>query len=156
MKEVRIGLLGFGVVGRGVVDLLLTQTALLRERTGVNLRLVRIATRTPQRDRGLDLGAVELTADVDRVVAADDIDVVIELIGGLEPAKSLVLKALQQGKHVVTANKALIATHGEVLVSQAAAAKSTAATSTKMKPQTAMATSFYGAVMTPGTEIEAM
>ncbi|MBF0461107.1 MAG: homoserine dehydrogenase [Magnetococcales bacterium] len=121
MKELRIGLLGFGVVGRGVVDLLLTQTALLRERTGVTLRLVRIATRTPQRDRGLDLGAVELTADVDRVVAADDIDVVIELIGGLEPARSLVLKALQQGKHVVTANKALIATHGEMLVSQAAA-----------------------------------
>ncbi|MEO5348809.1 MAG: homoserine dehydrogenase [Magnetococcus sp. YQC-3] len=121
MKELRVGLLGFGVVGRGVVELLLTQGALLSQRSGVGMRLVRIGTRTPGRDRGLDLGPVEVTADLDRVVAADDIDVVIELIGGLEPARSLVLKALSQGKHVITANKALIATHGVEVVGHAAA-----------------------------------
>ncbi len=120
MKELRIGLLGFGVVGRGVADLLLTQGLLLRQRAGIDLRLVRIATRTPGRDRGLDLGEVEVTGDLQRVVAADDIDVVIELIGGLDPAKSLVLEALRQGKHVVTANKALIATQGAELVPYAA------------------------------------
>lgn len=120
MKELRVGLLGFGVVGRGVVDLLLTQTTLLMQRTGVAVRLVRIATRTPTRDRGLDLGGVELTSEVQRVVAADDVDVVIELIGGLDPAKSLVLEALKNGKHVITANKALIAVHGRELTACAA------------------------------------
>ena len=116
MKELRIGLLGFGTVGRGVVELLLTQGELLAQRTGVWLRLVRIATRTPNRDRGLDLGQVEVTGDVQRVVAADDVDVVIELIGGLDPAYTLVEQSLQNGKHVITANKALIAVHGAALV----------------------------------------
>lgn len=119
MKELRVGLLGFGVVGRGVVDLLLTQGVLLQQRTGVALRLVRIATRTPGRDRGLALGSVEVTADLNRVVAADDVDVVIEVMGGLEPARSLVLEALSRGKHVITANKALIATHGAEVVTHA-------------------------------------
>ncbi|MEO5364230.1 MAG: homoserine dehydrogenase [Magnetococcus sp. DMHC-8] len=121
MKELRIGILGFGVVGRGVAELLLTQGALLTQRTGVVLRLVRIATRTPGRDRGLDLGSVALTGDVQQVVAADDIDVVVELIGGLDPARGLVLEALGRGKHVVTANKALIATCGAEVMSRAAA-----------------------------------
>ena len=119
MEELRIGVLGYGTVGRGVVELLLTQGALLAQRTGVSMRLVRIATRTPSRDQGLDLGMVEVTADVQRVVAADDIDVVVELIGGLEPAKQYIMDAIQHGKHVVTANKALIAIHGEDLITQA-------------------------------------
>ncbi|MBF0184187.1 MAG: homoserine dehydrogenase [Magnetococcales bacterium] len=121
MQELRIGVLGFGVVGRGVVELLLTQGELLRQRTGVVLRLVRIATRTPARDRGLPLGEVELTDDLQRVVSADDIDVVVELIGGLEPARSLLMTALQSGKHVVTANKALLALYGHELFPLAAA-----------------------------------
>lgn len=120
MEELRIGILGFGTVSRGVVELLLTQGISLQQRTGVTLRLVRIATRTPGRDQGLDLGDVEVTADMQRVVAANDIDVVIELIGGLDPAKQFVLAALQNGKHVVTANKALIAMHGEELLKCAA------------------------------------
>lgn len=120
MEELNVGILGFGTVGRGVAELLLTQQGLLMQRTGVTLNLVRIATRTPSRDRGLALGTVEVTDDVQRVVAAHDIDVVIELIGGLKPAKSLVLKALQHGKHVITANKALIALHGAELVKYAA------------------------------------
>lgn len=120
MKELRVGILGFGTVGRGVAELLLTQGRLLTQRTGVTLRLVRIATRTPSRDRGLDLGTVELIDDVQRVVAADDIDVVVELIGGLSPARAFVLEALRHHKHVVTANKALIAVHGKELMTYAA------------------------------------
>ncbi|MEO5340534.1 MAG: homoserine dehydrogenase [Magnetococcus sp. MYC-9] len=122
MKELRVGLLGLGVVGRGVADLLLNQADLLRQRTGVTLRLVAISTRHPERDRGLDLRNVRLSADLDSLVTAADIDVVIELMGGLEPAKPLLLQALKSGKHVITANKALIATHGAELMQQAASA----------------------------------
>ncbi len=120
MNEIRIGILGYGTVGRGVVSMLLNQAQLLEQRTGVRLHLVRIATRTPGRDRGIPLDNVELTDKADRVVAADDIDVVVELIGGLVPARSLVLKALEHGQHVVTANKALIAEHGAELLAKAA------------------------------------
>lgn len=121
MKALNIGILGFGTVGCGVVKRLLTQGTLLKQRTGTTLRLVRIATRTPDRDRGIPLGEIELTGDVQRVVAGDDIDVVVELIGGLETAKQLVSEALQNGKHVITANKALIAIHGAKLIRLAAA-----------------------------------
>jgi homoserine dehydrogenase len=121
MQELRVGVLGFGVVGRGVVELLLTQGELLQQRTGVCIRLVRIATRTPSRNGDLALGEVELTDDLQRVVAADDIDVVVEVIGGLEPARSLLAQALRSGKHVVTANKALLAMHGGELVPLAVA-----------------------------------
>ncbi|GAB0056789.1 Homoserine dehydrogenase [Candidatus Magnetaquicoccaceae bacterium FCR-1] len=112
MEALRIGMLGFGTVGRGVADLLLNHQELLAQRAGVPLRLVRIATRTPERDRGLPLGNVELTGNVNRVLDAQDLDVVVELIGGIIPARDLVGRALESGKHVITANKALIAEFG--------------------------------------------
>ncbi|MBF0191835.1 MAG: homoserine dehydrogenase [Magnetococcales bacterium] len=115
MEALRIGMLGFGTVGRGVADLLLNHQELLSQRAGMPLRLVRIATRTPERDRGLSLGGVELTGDVNRVVNASDLDVVVELIGGFIPARDLVHRALESGKHVITANKALIAEYGSEL-----------------------------------------
>ena len=120
MDELRVGILGYGTVGRGVVTLLLEHGDTITERTGLPLRLVRIATRTPSRERGVDLGDIELTADLNSVVDADDIDVVVELIGGLDPAFSLVKRALDSGKHVVTANKALIAEKGMELLETAA------------------------------------
>ena len=123
MEALRIGVLGFGTVGRGVVDLLLHQAERLRQRTGIPLRLVRIATRTPSRDHGLDLGGLEVTNQVQRVVDGDDIDVVVELVGGLDPARQWVLDALEKGKHVVTANKALIAECGAELHQKAAEKK---------------------------------
>ncbi|MBF0455706.1 MAG: homoserine dehydrogenase [Magnetococcales bacterium] len=122
MDELRIGILGFGTVGRGVVTLLQEQGEEMMKRTGIRLRLVRIATRTPGRDRGVALGDIELTGDVRRVVDGDDIDVVVELIGGLDPAETLVRDALANGKHVVTANKALIAERGIPLLETAAKA----------------------------------
>ncbi|MBF0448754.1 MAG: homoserine dehydrogenase [Magnetococcales bacterium] len=120
MDELRIGVIGFGTVGRGVVTLLQEQSEAIRKRTGIALRLVRIATRTPGRDRGVNLGDVELTGDIRQVVDGDDIDVVVELIGGLDPAESVVRDALNNGKHVVTANKALIAEKGVDLLDVAA------------------------------------
>ncbi|MBF0127385.1 MAG: homoserine dehydrogenase, partial [Magnetococcales bacterium] len=121
METLRIGMLGYGTVGRGVADLLVSQHELLAQRTGMHLRLVRIATRTPERDRGLDLGAVEITGNVNRVVEAADLDVVVELIGGIIPARDLVYRALESRKHVVTANKALIAEYGTELFAKAQA-----------------------------------
>ncbi|MEO5333334.1 MAG: homoserine dehydrogenase, partial [Magnetococcus sp. YQC-5] len=115
LDALRIGMLGFGTVGRGVADLLLTHHEVLAQRTGISLRLVRIATRTPERDRGLAMDSVEVTGNVNRVVDAQDLDVVVELIGGIIPTRDLVYRALQSGKHVVTANKALIAEYGSEL-----------------------------------------
>ncbi|MBF0136508.1 MAG: homoserine dehydrogenase [Magnetococcus sp. DMHC-1] len=116
MDTLRIGLLGLGTVGTGTVRLLQTHEHLFRERTGVHLHLVRIADLDLERDRGLSLQGVDLTRDAHAVVQAPDIDVVVELIGGLKPARELVETALRNGKHVVTANKALIAKHGNELM----------------------------------------
>ncbi len=120
--ELRVGVLGFGTVGSGTVRLLLAHAGLLEERTGVRLRVVRIATVPPIDARDIPLDGIEIVepSAVDRVVAGDDIDVVVELIGGIHPAKELIEKALRHGKSVVTANKALIAEHGNGLFALAA------------------------------------
>ena len=91
---------------------------------GRPIRITQIATRTPDRARDLVQRSepVGLTADADALVRRDDIDIVLELIGGIEPARSLVLSAIARGKHVVTANKALLATHGNEIFAAAQAA----------------------------------
>ncbi len=119
MNEVRVGLLGLGTIGVGVARILLENSDILQARLATALRLVRICDLDIKTDRGLDLQGVELTTDVERIVRADDIDIVIELIGGYEPARAFVTTAIGHGKHVVTANKALIARHGESLFAQA-------------------------------------
>ena len=120
MNEVRIGLLGLGTVGAGVVKLLETERAFLEERAGCRLTLAAVADLDLIRPReGLDMARVPLTADATRVLNDPGIQVVIELIGGLEPARSFILKALGAGKHVVTANKALLAHHGAELYDEA-------------------------------------
>ena len=120
MTTLRVGLIGLGTIGTGVAQLLLTHKELLAHRLGKQIRLVRICDLDIARDRGVDLGTVELTTDAARITEAADIDLVIELMGGLEPARSFVKTALAHGKHVVTANKALIAKHGEELFPLAA------------------------------------
>jgi len=121
MNEIRVGLLGLGTIGTGVARILLEQQALIAQRLGKRVRLVAAADRDLDRDRGLDLSGVRLSRDAQDVVTADDVDLVVELIGGYEPARSFVVTALEHGKHVVTANKALIAKHGEELFPLAAA-----------------------------------
>jgi len=120
MKEVRVGILGLGTVGLGVARILIEQQALMAKRLGKTLKLVAAADRDLNRDFGLDLSGMKLYDDAADLVKADDVDLVVELIGGYEPARTFVASALEHGKHVVTANKALIAKHGEELFKQAA------------------------------------
>src|SRR4030095_1020483 len=118
--NVKIALLGLGTVGGGVVKVLETQRATLEERAGCRLTLAAIADTDLVRPReGLDIARLPMTDDAHRVLADPDIDIVIELVGGLEPARSFILKALAHGKHVVTANKALLAHHGAELYEEA-------------------------------------
>jgi len=120
MSEIRVGLLGLGTIGTGVARILIEQQELMRRRLGKTVRLVAAADRNLEVDRGLDFSGVRLTDDANDIVMADDVDLVVELIGGYEPARSFVATALAHGKHVVTANKALIAKHGEELFPLAA------------------------------------
>jgi len=114
MSEIRVGILGLGTIGIGAARILIEQQELITRRLGKQVRLVTAADRILDRDFDLDiLSSVRLTDDANDVVTADDVDLVIELIGGYEPARSLVMTAIEHGKHVVTANKALIAKHGE-------------------------------------------
>lgn len=115
MKTVGIGLLGFGTVGTGVVASLQKNRALLENRTGFKLELRRVADLDLERDRGVSLSPGVLTADAAQVVASPEIDIVIELIGGRAVARELIIQALQRGKPVVTANKALLAENGAEL-----------------------------------------
>jgi homoserine dehydrogenase len=119
-RLVKLGLLGLGTVGAGVVKILASHGAELEERAGCRLSLARIADLDTVRPReGLDLGALPLVADAARVLEDPEVDVVVELMGGLEPARSFILRALAAGKHVVTANKALLAHHGTELFEEA-------------------------------------
>ena len=113
MKELGIGLLGFGTVGAGVVEGLQKNGDLIARRVGVKPVLRKIADIDLDRDRGVKVDLGLLTRDAESVIKDPSIDVVIELIGGVRAAKDLMLKALKLGKPVVTANKALLAEFGE-------------------------------------------
>jgi homoserine dehydrogenase len=113
MNEINIGLLGLGTVGTGVVKVLQTHGAEMQERAGCRLTLRAIADPdTTRRREGLDLTRLPIVPDAALVLDDPAVQVVIELVGGLEPARTFILKALEAGKHVVTANKALLAHHG--------------------------------------------
>jgi homoserine dehydrogenase len=118
---VRIGLLGCGNVGGALVQLLADADG-VAARTGLRFEVTRVAVRNVARERSVDLPEGCLTHDADAVVADPDVDVVVELIGGIEPARRLVLAALKQGKPVVTANKELLANVGSELFEAAATA----------------------------------
>jgi homoserine dehydrogenase len=116
MRDVKIGLLGLGTVGGGVVKILQSHRDILEKRTGARLTLAAIADADLARPReGLDLARLPMVADAGAVLQDPSIQIVIELIGGLEPARTFVLRAMAAGKHVVTANKALLAHHGAEL-----------------------------------------
>jgi homoserine dehydrogenase len=120
MKEIKVGLLGFGTIGTGVVKLLARNGALIEEKLGARLTLKRVADLDVTTDRGVSLPDGVLSNDAAALLTDPEISVVIELIGGYEPARSFVLKAIANGKHVVTANKALLAVHGREIYAAAA------------------------------------
>jgi len=114
-STVRIGLLGCGNVGSALVDLVDAHRDAIAARTGLRLELTRVAVQDTARRRDVALGAGVLTPDADSVVTDPEVDVVVELIGGMDPAKRLILAALASGKPVVTANKELVANAGAEL-----------------------------------------
>jgi len=118
--RIGVGLIGFGTVGSGVVKLLRQNADLLTRRLGVPLEIVKVADQDTRRDRGVTLAPGVLVTQAQEVLTHPEVDVVVELIGGLEPAKQFILTAMAKGKHVVTANKALLAAAGEELFAAAA------------------------------------
>ena len=117
----KIGLLGLGTVGTGTVAILqdpLGRSPLLKE-----IEIYRVGVRSLEKTRGVDLPSGVLTTDLESIVSDPDIDIIVELMGGLEPARSLILKAIANKKHVVTANKAVIARYGHEIYSAANTAR---------------------------------
>jgi len=120
--EIRVGLIGFGTVGTGTARILLENRELIRRRAGFDVRLARIADIDTQRDRGVRLPEGTLTNDARSLINDPDIDVVVELMGGMHPAKEFILEAISRKKHVVTANKALLAHEGNEIFGAASGA----------------------------------
>ncbi len=116
---VKVGLCGLGTVGRGTVRVLSRNAAVLAQRSGVGIELVQIGARNAVPDA--DTGAIPFTRDIFAVATNPEVDILVELIGGIEPARELVLTAIANGKQVVTANKALIATCGNEIFAAARA-----------------------------------
>ena len=118
MKEIRVGIIGFGTVGEGLGQVMMAQQDSLQKRTGILYTLATVAdisiTSLPE---GFE--NVTLSKNADDIFADPSIDIVVELIGGMEPAKSFLLKAIENGKHVVTANKALLSVHGKEIFAAA-------------------------------------
>ena len=112
MKPIQVGLLGAGVVGSGTFVVLKRNQAEIRRRAGREIRISHVADLDTARAHALVGGAAEVLADARAVIARPEIDVIVELIGGTGIAKTLVFEAIAAGKHVVTANKALLAVHG--------------------------------------------
>jgi len=119
---VRVGLLGCGNVGGALATLLASDANGIAARTGVLLQLTRVAVHNTSKPRPPAVGETILTNDPSAVVEADDVDVVVEVMGGIEPARTLILDALKSGKPVVTANKELLAALGDELFQAASAA----------------------------------
>ena len=112
MKPVKVGLLGLGTVGGGVVNLLNRNRDEIGRRAGREIEIVHAATRHPDRARACSTEGLRLSTDPMAVVDDSETEIIVELIGGERLARELIERAIDQGKHVVTANKALIAQIG--------------------------------------------
>ncbi len=121
MKEIKIGIIGFGTVGSGTAQILVEQAKILNKRTGLNMVLARVVDRSAK-SLPAELGQCLLSNNVDDLINDADIDIIVELIGGIEPARDFVMRAIANGKHVVTANKALLSLHGAEIFAAAAKA----------------------------------
>jgi len=121
MKPINVGLLGIGTVGGGTWNVLARNREEIQRRAGREIRISVVADKDVEKARRLTAGAAQVVADGNDVVGNREVDIVVELIGGYTVAKDLVLKAIANGKHVVTANKAMLATHGNEIFAAAQA-----------------------------------
>ena len=121
MKPIKVGLLGIGTVGSGTFNVLRRNQEEIRGRAGRGIEIAMVADLDVERARGIVGDGVNVVSDARRVIANPDIDIVVELIGGYGIARALVLEAIAAGKHVVTANKALLALHGTEIFAAARA-----------------------------------
>jgi homoserine dehydrogenase len=112
VSDIHVGILGFGTVGAGTVEVLTTNREIISNRVGSNVVIKGIADLDLDSDRGVDIDQGLLTRDAMALIDDPDIRIMVELIGGMDQAKSFILRAMEKGKHVVTANKALLAEHG--------------------------------------------
>ena len=120
MKKINIGLIGFGNVGCGVVKILQQRRALLAQKIAIEISVKKICDKDILRKREVKVDRSLLTANADEIINDPQIDIIVEVMGGINPAKEYILSALKKGKHVVSANKALLAEHGRELFAEAA------------------------------------
>ena len=120
-NKINVGIIGFGTIGAGTAKILINNAEIIKRRLGAPVVLKRIADLDIKKDRGIKLEKGVLIEKAEDILNDPAIDIVIELIGGYEPAKKFILKAIENGKNVVTANKALLAVHGEEIYKAAAA-----------------------------------
>ena len=118
-NKINIGLIGFGTIGSCVAEVLMERRGLLLKRSGIDFNLSLVCDNDLSSKRGVNIPKSMLTKDADRVINSPDIHIVVELIGGIHPAKEIVMKALSKGKHVVTANKLLLASEGVDILQKA-------------------------------------
>ena len=121
LAPVKVGLLGLGTVGGGTLTVLQRNAGLIASRAGRRIEITIATARDLSKARALDTSKLKLVADPFEVVDSPEVEIIAELIGGIEPAHELVLRAIRNGKHVVTANKALIALHGNEIFAAARA-----------------------------------
>ncbi len=119
MQSLKVAIIGLGTVGTGVAKILLQQPERMTRRAGQSVELRRVVVRDVSKPRDVDLPEAVLTSDIESVINDDQIDVAIQLIGGIEPARKIMLSLLESGKDVVTANKALLCQHGDQLFARA-------------------------------------
>jgi homoserine dehydrogenase len=116
---INIGLIGFGTIGSGVVETLNNNLDLVEKKVGKTVKLKKVVDLDITTDRGVDISPEILSTDINDILEDQDINIVIELIGGYQPALKFILRAMENGKHVVTANKALLAKHWDEILSAA-------------------------------------
>ena len=116
---IKVGLLGCGTVGGGVIRLLRANASYLEARVGAPLDVVRVLVRDPDKERVPELDRSRLTTDPEAILGDASIDVIVEVMGGVDPARGLLTRAIESGKQIVTANKMLLALHGGDLLERA-------------------------------------
>lgn len=124
MKKTKIALLGLGTVGTGAWKIIRDNGSIIEEKTGCSLEIARILVKNLHKKRSVELPEGILTVDYNSIISDPDIDIIVEVIGGIAPARDYILRALQAGKQVVTANKALLAQYGSEIFATAARHKS--------------------------------